>query len=549
MSANDKSLERLDELIGALREGSLSRDESDEFSRLLDTAPGAYRRLCEHMFLISALQAELSATSRTAPAAMGGKAPSLVVSRWSLIAGGALAAGLALMLFIWQAKRHVPIASMAGTRIEKTDHGVAVLTQSMGARWGRNEQLIKQGSALAPGKVELEEGIARLEFYSGATILLEGHTVLEIVSAWEAILKRGKVRAHVPYHAQGFTIRSPQVRLVDRGTEFGMIADDDAGTQVHVFQGRVELFDPVASVTKPLDVSAGAAVSVDPHLRRTSIAAMPAEFSSVQELERNVTAKSRERRQQWKALSRRLQEDPRVLAYYMFERDAVNDRVLRNASTFRSESLQGAIIGCAWADGRWPEKNALEFKRPSDRVRITIPGQHQAVTVMAWVRIDGFDNPYNSLLLSDGWYRTGSFHWQIMGNGIGELAVWPFEPPANFTPNYNNPNKPNFLNPNYDSSQPLTVYDLGRWIHLAVAYDSKAGVVTHFLDGVMVDRVPLRANVPIEIQSAQIGNWDPMQLLSSKPIRNFNGRIDEMIIFHTAVSADEVRQVFEMGKP
>ena len=40
-----------------------------------------------------------------------------------------------------------------------------------------------------------------------------------------------------------FTIGSPRMDLVDRGTEFGLQVGAEGKTEVHVFQGKVELYD------------------------------------------------------------------------------------------------------------------------------------------------------------------------------------------------------------------------------------------------------------------------------------------------------------------
>ena len=81
-----------------------------------------------------------------------------------------------------------------------------------------------------------------MEFYSGASVILEAPAKLEIVSANGGILHAGKLRAQVPLHAHGFTITTNNVQLVNLGTSFGMEVGADTGTAIHVFDGKVELF-------------------------------------------------------------------------------------------------------------------------------------------------------------------------------------------------------------------------------------------------------------------------------------------------------------------
>ena len=102
---------------------------------------------------------------------------------------------------------------------------------------------LEVGSTLPrPAGCVLKRAYAELEFYSGATVVLEGPVDFEILSSMEAFCWQGKLRATVPPHAQGFTIGSPRLDLIDRGTEFGMRVEGLDSTEVHVFDGKVELY-------------------------------------------------------------------------------------------------------------------------------------------------------------------------------------------------------------------------------------------------------------------------------------------------------------------
>ena len=86
----------------------------------------------------------------------------------------------------------------------------------------------------------MKAGVAHLEFYSGATVILEAPAEFDLISRTQAYCRRGKLRAIVPPQAEGFTIGSPVMDLVDRGTEFGLQVGAGDATEVHVFQGKVE---------------------------------------------------------------------------------------------------------------------------------------------------------------------------------------------------------------------------------------------------------------------------------------------------------------------
>src|SRR5262249_54978204 len=126
---------------------------------------------------------------------------------------------------------------------EPTDNTVAVLLQAPGAEWEGTGPAMRAGTPLPPGRLRLKSGLAHFEFYSGATVILEGPADLELISSKAAYCARGKLRATVPPEAQGCKVRTPQLDLVDRGTEFGLQVGAGDRTEVHVFQGKVELYD------------------------------------------------------------------------------------------------------------------------------------------------------------------------------------------------------------------------------------------------------------------------------------------------------------------
>jgi len=93
---------------------------------------------------------------------------------------------------------------------------------------------------LQSGKVlSIERGLAEIHFQCGARVVLEGPSVLELISSKSARLTSGRLTARVPASASGFEILSPQGKVIDLGTEFGILADKGS-TEVYVFEGKVE---------------------------------------------------------------------------------------------------------------------------------------------------------------------------------------------------------------------------------------------------------------------------------------------------------------------
>lgn len=446
---------------------------------------------------------------------------------WAAVAVSA--AAIAASLFLTLGNLQAPATSDAE---EPVDSGVAVITQSVDARWS-SETAPQAGDTLSPGMLKLESGLVIVEFYSGVTAILEGPAELEVVSARRALCRRGRLRARVPPQAEGFVLELPQVEVVDLGTEFGVQVDADGSAQVHVFNGKVELFaagtnrDPQSRQ----ELTAGSGIAWQSDGTRQAIPASDAAFVSQTRFEELAAAQRQRRFEQWQSLRDRLRNDPRVLVYYDFTRRDDAERVLFGRQQGR-EQFNGAIVGCSWASGRWPEKPALEFKRPGDRVRVYLPGEFDSLSFAAWIRVDGLDRAFNTLMLTDG-YDLGEPHWQIDRRGRLVLGVKHWETRGR----------------NYTSRSIFNLKRLGQWVHLATVYDHRAGHVRHYLNGRRLHEQKLAEPTQLRIGDAEIGNWGRPAERSRTSIRNFNGRIDELILFQQALAEEDVRELYEAGRP
>jgi hypothetical protein len=446
--------------------------------------------------------------------------------RWPALA--ATAAAIVLVSLLTRPKESHPLA-------EATDENVAVLVQAVGADWEETGLPTRAGSPLPAGRLRLNSGLAWIEFYSGATVILEGPADFELLSTSRAYCHRGKLRAHVPPQAHGFTVESPRLELVDRGTEFGIQVGETGRTEVHVFEGAVELYETRAGRTAPSSqrLTTGKGLRVDEAGGFSPTPADPKTFVSSEELAARSEAEAREQQRRWRESSAALRREPSLLAYYTFEEDRPWDLKLRDQSGGRVDPRDGVVIGCRRGDGRWPGKGALEFRRPSDRVRINVPGEFDSLTLAAWVRIDGLDNRYNSLMLTDG-FDQGEVHWQVREDGTLQLGV-------------QGPEVKSYVN--YRTRVLFPPQALGQWSHLAVVHDRAAGAVSHYVNGRRVSRHKIKLDGPLRIGDAEIGNWNPDSFQDKRPVRNLNGAIDEFLIFARALDGPEIERLYSEGQP
>lgn len=457
--------------------------------------------------------------------------------RWRSILWVGAAAAAAFVAIQVSLRPATPNQAAVQSNPEKVDDSVAVVLQAPGAAWDHSEPSPRVGAPLKPGRVKLRSGLAHLQFYSGATVILQGPAELLLISPNEAYCVRGKLRAYVPQQAQGFRIGSPQLNVVDRGTEFAMNVVEDEKTEVHVFQGKVDLYD----VGADLNAAAKQALTTGQAVRMqgpevSAIAADPTGFSSAADLAERQRQELRRRKEEWLAASESLRTDPSLVVFYTFQNtdsDAYG-RTLLNQVTRQQHSQDGVIVCCQWVNGRWPGKQALDFKQVSDRVRFHVPGDFDSLTLAAWIRVDALPNRFNSLMMTDGW-EANEPHWHISDSGQLELGV-------------QGPNKKNGVH--YFGPEVFTSDRFGKWSHVAVVYDRGTGEVTHYVDGEPVSRQPIKLNIPLRLGDVELGNWNiASHSHNTSPIRFFSGCIDEFMLFSRPLGDDEIKRMHRQGQP
>ncbi|GAB5406902.1 MAG: FecR domain-containing protein [Aureliella sp.] len=424
--------------------------------------------------------------------------------------------------------------------VEATDTGVAVLAQSVDVAWASG-LAPEIGEAVPTGTLTLDQGLIQLEFFCGATVVVEAPAEIELLSPMHAHVHRGKLRAQVPPAARGFKLDFHETTLIDLGTEFALDVDSESAN-VQVFDGEVKL-QPGDEQSRLL-VAGQAVEQVAGGLLRNSEPS-PESFVGIADLQQRALAWRASRYGQWEREVDQLRYDPRLIALYTFEADGDWHRRLPNqaeaSEELESSELDGAIVGASRVQGRWPEKSALEFKRPGDRVRIAIPGEFSSLSFSCWAKIDSLDRWFNSLFLTDG-YNAGEPHWQILNSGRMYFSVLPAQIKQNRTKDFKSISPP-FWKPSMS----------GKWIHLATTYNVPDATITHYVNGQQIsqENVPERSLVATtRIGAASIGNWSqPTRKDAQFAIRNLNGSIDELAIFSAALTADEVMEIYEHGKP
>lgn len=549
MMMNDAELLQLQSWMHNLEEGRLGEGDMEKLQALLLRSEEARRFYVQRMSLGSALckfadeaqEAELQHESEESDNIITATAE--LRRPWPLTAKLALAASLAICALALTLALRPGSSGSGGSGsgsapviAETSDAGCAVLVDAAGAEWAEGSHAWQVGMSVPAGKLQLKGGLIRLEFYSGASVTLEGRSELEIVSVNEAKCAHGQMRVHVPPHARGFKLTTPDAQVVDLGTEFGLKVSEAGRAEVHVFDGEVEVLPNQA--TAKLSVKQGAGWDADKGVS-DSPATASASFADLTALRAQTRSANEQRLAEWRQGMTSFLNDPRLLVGYTFEPENEWERRVVNKHPGAKEFSHGSIVGARWVPGRWQGKRALQFKSPGDRVRLTVPGEYDAITLAAWVQVDGIDRRFNSLFLTDTWL-PGNPHWQFVQAGSFALGV--------HQPTESRGHQHVFYSP--EMFGPDT---LGVWYHVASTFDIRTGVGRHFVNGKLVMELispDVKPGEKIIIGTGELGNWGLPE--GSKPrteVRTFNGRMDEFLLFGAALNPEEVGRLYQVGRP
>ncbi|MEM9017107.1 MAG: LamG domain-containing protein, partial [Verrucomicrobiota bacterium] len=234
-----------------------------------------------------------------------------------------------------------------------------------------------------------------------------------------------------------------------------------------------------------------------------------------------------------------LLEDPGLLAYYAMQPAEAGGTELADRSP---ASSIGVVVLADQTSDRWNRyQYALDFSPMGSRVRVTIPGEHESLSLMCWVRIDSLDRLYNSLFLTDG-HELHEPHWQIMNDGRIFFSVRARESGKGGDKHIA------FSPPIWKPSQSA------QWQHLATVYDGEKQVITHYLNGepITIEAIPPELHPDkVMINAASIGNWSEPRYRKDPEfvVRNLNGSLDDFALWNRPLRPSEVRDIYEAGRP
>jgi cell division protein FtsL len=147
----------------------------------------------------------------------------------------------------------------------RTSQEVATLADSIDAQWTSWLPLSKNVRlTVAQESIKLQRGIIKLLTDEGVQILIESPAEFRFVSASQIMMNQGRLFATVSQTGRGFIVQTANSKVTDLGTEFGVLADSQGTTELHVFKGKtVFIGETKNKVRKVFDALAGQALRLE----------------------------------------------------------------------------------------------------------------------------------------------------------------------------------------------------------------------------------------------------------------------------------------------
>lgn len=423
---------------------------------------------------------------------------------------------------------------------------IAVLSRIVNPN-GTNEPAQQKGMPLSPGVFDLAGGLAQLDFVGGARLLVRGPASLELTSAAEARLLTGSATCSVDGPGRDFRLSVPGGSVVDTDGSFGLHVSNGR-SEFHAIRGRLTVEDARGRVRDFAEATAVklAGTAFEP------VAFQPAFFPDMNELKRLESEAVADRSVDWWEHAQNCSRDPETLLHYTFMSDVYRERRVENHAPEADNDSHGIIIGAKFAEGRWPWKKALEFRKRTDRVLLGLPGHHPHLTLAAWLRIDAFTREQNVLLrtkhperrngdntaTTPAMRERGEIRWVIARSGVVQFKVATGSTEGGQA---------------WDSAATPRLFKddaIGQWALLAVTYDAESGAVTHYWNGKPVAKSLMSNAAPLAFEYLELGNPG----LTDDEHRNgdrygFFGSLDELLISRRVLDEREIAALFIAGKP
>lgn len=504
MSASNHSPRQVEQLLQNLEDCSLTATEHAELMDLLRHDPEMRLRYLAHMRFAGLLHAKAETLAELDPGHYEHveTPPSRQFFRSALAAAAVLAlAAYVASLFILPGRMTASIEAGPNTTWTFLNGGID-----------------DDGQFHSGTTIGLEGGTLDLQLSSGSQLILEGPAELLVLNSNMVRMPYGRLWARAG--GDTLTVHTKRLKVVDLGTEFGVVASTHLDEEVHVAEGRVRVV-PLLETLPARELTTGEAV-------RANI---------VGKLRSTLFARSGFQT-----------ELPLEAPFHHWSFDEVVD------GTFRSSEagVSGVPISVYSLDDRNSELEptqvegrfggALILDQPDQFAQADFHGIEGNLprTVAFWVKAPKEETERALPLVCWGmasdfgtkWVMTAKSDGTQMSTGWG--GAW--------------------AQSGFEAEGGLLLDD--EWHHLAYVFTGRTDQegrpeLIHYRDG---EALPLRnpaRNLPVDTDCAAKNSWALTigTQLFTNPLRpTYHGAIDELYVFRGALGPGQIRALFQSNR-
>ncbi len=416
---------------------------------------------------------------------------------------------------------------------------VAFIRSENAAYW---RQPVGSGSYLLEGaELHLDSGTAEIVFGGGSSVIIEGPAVFVPQGGGRLQITRGQAVVQTN-EASAFPliVQTPGGLLTHDMGEFGIAVDRSGQSFVNVFSGTLSV-DSSWGQSRPASIQAGGAFAISSSGQRLSASLNPNTFVREKEYLARFNAEH-SAYDRWFAQSCALRRNPHVVLYYAFEQEDFSENTIRNLAVRTDASDSNGVANLAGTGpGRFRHKPAARFSSDGHYVAAVLDRPLEAITLAGWYWIEEMSGKFTALLHTNG-TALGGIHWHLNANHGGG---WSFEFVQIRERRQLQRSWFDALSSGW-SPQSIT----GRWVHLALVYDTRDGFAELYVDGQQVTRTSVSDGVPIRLSAFRLGNWyASVEERNNDWPRPLSGRIDEFVVLDRAMTQQEVAGVYDSGRP
>jgi hypothetical protein len=366
-------------------------------------------------------------------------------------------------------------------------------------------------------------------------LTMEGPADLELVSIDRVFCHRGRLRARVPQGAEGFVVAAPGSSVVDLGTEFALNVEDDGRARVMVFEGEAEAAVLGAAGTSERSqlVEQSKAFDIDPLKGDIT--------EAVASIEGFVTS-------------------PDLAAPALDLDPSYRDAVLRSRpwGYWRFEAMADDAVANEVAGG--PPLRATGPVHIADATRGNGCVEFDAGGAVKFLELDGrWEPPLDPGYAVELWAMSEEYNHSTIvallaptgGPNLGHFSLlellacgrYPF--PASATMRFLHRWPPG--GKGGVSVQNGITYTIYRWHHLVA--QGRGDRMEFYMDGLLTRSRPLdpdRSTAPCRMVLGRLFS-SPSNKSEPEAFRPFHGRLDEVAIYDHPLSAEEVRDHYQLA--